>query len=123
MFHYQHQEYEEALAEYEWQLKYRPGEDLMMFLGWTYFFLKRIKEAIRCFTLASQMNPLKWAEATRWICKCACSMPTWDEIAIEKVKGSFEKKAKGSIQMNDPNFHGVDSTKPEVKAKYEVKKP
>lgn len=91
---YQKQAYPEALKHLDWLILNKPNEEILMYRGWCYAILGKPKDAIYNVDLARMINPLKWAEATNWICQQASTMPCWEEVAAEETKKRLFKDYK-----------------------------
>lgn len=91
-WHYQFQRYDKALDDYNYCGRYKLDENLLLYMSWCLTFLGQNKEAMNCLAKCGTLNPQKWGEAQEHICKIASSMPTWDEVAREKLKEELLQK-------------------------------
>jgi len=91
-WHYQFERYAEALEDYEYCGIHKLDENLLMYMGFCLSALGSKVEAMNMFGRAATLNPQKWQEANEHICKLASSMPSWDEVAREKLKEELLKK-------------------------------
>ena len=83
---YQADNFEEAFKELLWLANNKPTEEVFMYLGWCSSQLGHSKEAMNFYYKSQELNPQKWNEAMNWVCREACQMPTWDEVAIQQMK-------------------------------------
>jgi 2-polyprenyl-3-methyl-5-hydroxy-6-metoxy-1,4-benzoquinol methylase len=106
---YQHQKYDSAIPLMEHIAMNRPGADIYMFLAWALMEVGRQKDAMAALNKCIMLNPAKWTEAISFQINAACSLPTWDEVAIERMKEEMAKQnlaMAGSITLNDPVMNG-----------------
>lgn len=99
---YMGEDLQRAIAAFEDICKYRPNEDVFIFMGWCYAKLGMRLPAMEYFNKAAEMNPMKWAEAMNAIAKCAVEMPCWEERAIEEAKQSLFKQSGVKPKLVDP---------------------
>lgn len=104
---YMGEELESALKVFHEIIRFRPNEDIFVFMGWAYAKLNRNAEAIQWFGRAAEMNPMKWGEAMNAIAKCAVSIPCWEERAEAEAKSALFKKFKPVAALADPLMEGV----------------
>jgi tetratricopeptide (TPR) repeat protein len=108
-FLYQQERYPEALVEYDWLIKTKLAEDYLVFKAWTLYHMGRLSEAMNAFNAAATMNPMKYAEAMTWICKCATEMKTWDERAVDEFTAKMIANGKAKPVLLDPVFEETPS--------------
>jgi len=106
---YQNERYEEAIKEYDWVLSKRLGEDFLMYRGWCLVQIGQPKEAMKSFNEAQQLNPEKWNEAMKWICKISSDQLTWDERAKKDLQKQFFNENKQKVVLDDPLFREKES--------------
>jgi len=107
---YQNQRYQEALETLEKCVNLRPNPDIFMFISWCLLELNRPHDAIKILNYAMMLNPGKWIEALNFQLNAACSIPTWDERAMEEMKHAFTEQNKSTIEAmspKDPVMDGV----------------
>jgi tetratricopeptide (TPR) repeat protein len=103
-FLYQQERYAEALEQFDWLIKHKLAEDYLVFKAWSLYHLGKLPEAMNAFNAAATMNPMKYAEAMTWICKCATEMKTWDERAIDQLTEQMVSSGKAKPVLVDPVF-------------------
>lgn len=103
-FLYQNEEWAAALDDFDYIVKTKVNEDVLMYRGFCLHHLGRIQEAMNSFHEASIMNPQKWMEAMVWMCKCASETPAWDEVATQKIKQQLFDQAQVNMLPKDPVF-------------------
>lgn len=103
---YQRQEYDKALDCFKWLVSHKPNNDAFVYMGYCLTHLNRYPEAMNAFNEALVINPTRWVELINWVCKCAASMPTWDERAVANIKEKIYagNKDKFQIEPIDPLF-------------------
>lgn len=95
----QQERYEEAIAAYDKVLELKPNADWFYQKGICLTMLKRHDEAIWNFGVCQKMQPFRWQECNDWAIKNACSIPTWEEKAIEQVKNEVIAMNKDKIAL------------------------
>ena len=112
-WHYQRNEFAEALGLFREATEVCPNEDIFMFMGYAHAQLGDRVQAIQYFEQAQAMDPRKWQEAQSWILKIICDTPAWDERAMAQAKEILFKNAlqEGQIkvEMKDPFAEKVAS--------------
>lgn len=103
-FLYQNEQWQSALDDFNYLVKVKVNEDLLMYKGYCHYHLGQLGEAMSAFNSAATLNPQKWTEAMVWLCKCATEGKAWDEIAMEEVKNQLLKQANVKLEPKDPAF-------------------
>ena len=101
---FQRAEYQKALEVINELIKSGIDEEKLFVTGQCYAMLGDHKKAMECFYKSAEINPTKWQVAMDFLGKEASSMPTWDEVALEKVAVEAAKQAKPNVILKDPMF-------------------
>lgn len=94
-----HEKYDEAEKAFAELFERKPNADWLFQRGICLTLLKRHKEAMMMFRQAAMMQPIRWAEAMDWCAKNACSMPCWEEMAVEQVKERIFRENRDQIEI------------------------
>jgi len=102
VYYYKMEQPEQAMEHLNWLMNVRPSEDILMMIGWCLALMGRHRDAIGAFYRAGEMNPRKWNDAMDWVCREASSIPTFDEIAEQKIRETLFQQAGGTAMVSDP---------------------
>ncbi len=103
-FLYQNEEWQGAFEDFDWLCKTKVNEEFLIFKGYCLYHLGRHKEAMASFSNAATLNPMKYYECMVWLCKCAQELPSWDEVAVTKLKEQMFQQANVKMVPQDPVF-------------------
>ena len=103
-------------------IKVKQNENLLMYRGWTNYKLGNLPDAMKDFEDAANMNPLKWAEANRWITKICTEIPGWEDRAKQQILETVLKSGKVEMAPDDPQFKENGKDKNDAKTQEKEKK-